>query len=228
MQFTEVMKKLESLSDNRSVNGMRKFGINTERAYGISKTRLRAIAREIGKDHFLAQKLWASAIHEAQILASMIDDPRSVTEEQMEKWVSCFDSWDLCDQCCANLFDRTTFAYECATAWSHRREEFVKRAGFALMAVLAVHDKKANNEQFKKFLHMIAEEASDDRNFVKKAMNWALRQIGERNFILNREAITTANAILETDSKNARWVASDALRELTSDRIQQRIGAKKY
>ena len=223
-----VIKKLESLSDIRSINGMRKFGINTERAYGISTTRLRAIAREIGKDHFLAQQLWASAIHEARILASMIDDPRSVTEEQMEKWVRCFDSWDLCDQCCVNLFDRTTVAYECATAWSHRREEFVKRAGFALMAVLAVHDKKANNEQFRKFLHMIAEEASDDRNFVKKAMNWALRQIGKRNLILNREAIATANAILETDSKSARWVASDALRELTSDRIQQRIRAKKY
>ena len=175
MQFKEVVEKLESLSDSRSVKGMRKFGINIERAYGIPTTRLRAIAREIGKDHFLAQQLWASAIHEARILASMIDDPQSVTEEQMEKWVSCFDSWDLCDQCCINLFDKTTLAFECATAWSHRSEEFVKRAGFVLMAVLAVHDKKASNEKFRKFLHIIAEEASDDRNFVKKAMNWALR-----------------------------------------------------
>jgi 3-methyladenine DNA glycosylase AlkD len=228
MQFNDVVKKLESFSDKRSIKGMRKFGINTERAYGISTTRLRAIAKEIGKDHFLAQQLWASAIHEARILASMIDDPQSVTEEQMEKWVSCFDSWDLCDQCCINLFDKTTLAYKCANAWSHRREEFVKRAGFVLMAVLAVHDKKASNEEFRKFLHIIAEEASDDRNFVKKAMNWALRQIGKRNLILNREAIMTARAILETDPKSARWVASDALRELTSGRIQKRIKEKKY
>jgi 3-methyladenine DNA glycosylase AlkD len=228
MQLEEVIEKLESLSDSRTINGMRRFGINAERAYGISTAKLRAIARETGKDHSLAQQLWASAIHEARILASMIDDPQSVTKEQMEKWASSFDSWDLCDQCCINLFGKTTFAHERATAWSHRGEEFVKRAGFVLMAVLSVHDKRASNDEFEKFLTIIAEEAIDDRNFVKKAINWALRQIGKRNLLLNREAIITANAIIDMDSKCARWIASDALRELRSSGVQQRIKAKKY
>ena len=150
----------------------------------------------------------------------MVDDPEVVTEEQMERWVKDFDSWDICDQCCSNLFDKTKLAYRKAVQWSGRNEEFVKRAGFVLMAVLAVHDKEMNDREFTKFLSIIRRKATDDRNFVKKAVNWALRQIGKRNLNLNGMAIKTAKEIREIDSRAAKWIASDALRELTSQAIQ--------
>jgi 3-methyladenine DNA glycosylase AlkD len=153
----------------------------------------------------------------------MIDDPKAVTEEQIEAWVEDFDSWDVCDQCCMNLFQKTSFAYQKAAEWSFREEEFVKRAAFVLMACLAVGDKKAKDEQFEEFLPVIKREASDDRNFVRKAVNWALRQIGKRNLYLNEQAIKIAQEIQEMDSKSARWVASDALRELTSEAVKGRL-----
>jgi 3-methyladenine DNA glycosylase AlkD len=184
---------------------------------------LRGIARELGRDHHLAQELWASGIHEARILACLIDEPSLATEEQMELWVKEFDSWDLCDQCCSNLFDRTGLAFEKAVEWSGREEEFVKRAGFVLMACLAVHDKKAGDEAFLEFLPLIKREAQDSRNFVRKAVNWALRQIGKRNPNLNRAAIEAAREIQKMDSRAARWIASDALRELTGQKVQSRL-----
>jgi 3-methyladenine DNA glycosylase AlkD len=156
-------------------------------------------------------------------VASMIADPRMVTEQELERWVSGFDSWDVCDQCCNNLFCRTDFAYEKAMEWSRRREEFVKRAGFVLMACLAVHDKGADDIQFRQFFPIIRSEASDERNFVKKAVNWALRQIGKRNRSMNAEAIRVATGLKQTDSKSARWIACDALRELKSDKIRKRL-----
>lgn len=202
---------------------MARFGINPENTYGISIPNLRRLAREIGRDHALAQELWASGIHEARILASMIDESSNVTEEQMEAWARDFDSWDVCDQCCMNLFEKTGYAYQKCVEWSSREEEFVKRAGFALMARLAVSDKKAGDEQFAEFFPIIKREAADNRNYVKKAVNWALRQIGKRNRSLNRVAISTAKEIQEIDSKSARWIASDALRELTSEQVQGRL-----
>jgi len=202
---------------------MARYGINAKNTYGVPVPRLRALAKQIGKDHALAQQLWASGVHEARILASMLDIPRLVTEEQLERWASDFGSWDVCDQCCGNLFDRTAVAYQKAIEWSRRDQEFVKRAGFALMAYLAVHDKQRSDDAFEPFLPIIVRESTDGRNFVKKAINWALRQIGKRSRYLNEQAIATAHAIQQIDSPAARWIAADALRELTSPKQQQRL-----
>lgn len=223
MQYNEILNRLKTLSDPKAVEGMARYGINPENAYGVSIPNLRNIAKETGRNRALAQELWASSIHEARILASMIDDPKMTTEEQMESWVKDFDSWDVCDQCCMNLFEKTPFAYRKAVEWSAKGEEFIKRSGFVLMARLAVSDKKAEDEQFEAFLPIIKREAHDNRNFVKKAVNWALRQIGKRNAHLNRKAIETAKEIQGMDSKSAKWIASDAIRELTSQAVQERL-----
>ena len=223
MNSTEVLKKLKSLANPESVKGMARFGIKSENAYGVSILDLRKLAKQIGKNHTLAGQLWSSGIHEARILAGMVDDPEQVTESQMEHWVNDFDSWDVCDQCCSNLFDKTVFAYLKAIEWSERKEEFVKRAGFVLMAVLAVHDKAADDDQFAQFFPIIKREATDRRNFVKKAVNWALRQIGKRNRALNQAAIDVGKEIKTIDSKAARWIAGDALRELTCEKVKSRL-----
>jgi len=223
MNTHEILNKLKSLSNPESVKGMARFGIKPENAYGVSIPDLRRLAKQIGKNHALAGKLWSSGIHEARILAGMVDDPEQVTESQMERWVKEFDSWDVCDQCCSNLFDKTVFAYPKAIEWSERRQEFVKRAGFVLMAVLAVHDKAAGDDQFMQFFPIIKRQASDERNFVKKAVNWALRQIGKRNPALNRAAINLGQEIKTIDSRTARWIAGDALRELTGEKVQSRL-----
>ncbi len=223
MQYDDIIQKLKSLSDPEAVKGMARFGINPENTYGVSIPQLRKMAKETGVDHDLAQQLWASGIHEARMLASFIGQPEMVTEAQMESWVKDFDSWDVCDQCCSNLFDQTGFAHQKAVEWSERGEEFVKRAGFVLMAALSVHDKKAADEEFLKFLPIIKRESGDARNFVKKAVNWALRQIGKRNLSLNKLAIKTAEEIQQIDSRSARWIASDAIRELTSEAVQKKL-----
>ena len=222
----EIIEQLNSLSNPQNVAGMARFGINPQNTLGISIPTLRKVARSTGKDHQLAQELWETGIHEARILACFVDEPTRVTEAQMDRWASDFDSWDLCDQCCANLFDRTPFAYQKAREWSSREEEFVKRASFALMAALAVHDKKAPDQVLEAFFPIILDAATDDRNYVKKAVNWALRQIGKRNRNLNETAIQTAQQIAEIDSKTARWIASDALRELTSQKVQTKLREK--
>ena len=223
MQLEDILRRLESLADPKAVEGMARFGINPKNTYGVSIPNLRAMAKKIGRDHLLAQQLWSSGIHEARILAGMVDAPEMVTEEQMEQWVKDFDSWDVCDQCCSNLFDKTKFAHQKAVEWSRRREEFVKRAGFVLMAALTVHDEKATDKEFLKFLPIIKRESTDDRNFVKKAVNWALRQIGKRNAALNRAAIKTTKEIQKIESESAKWIASDALRELASEAVQKRL-----
>lgn len=222
----EVISILEADGSAKHVQGMSRFGIKTSRALGVSVPRLREIGRTIGSNHELAQELWDSQIHEARILASMIDIPEKVTTEQMDRWVKDFDSWDVVDGCCGNLFDKTLFAVEKAIQWCQRPEEFVRRAGFALMAELAVHDKTMLDNTFLNFLPYIVQGSVDDRNFVKKAVNWALRQIGKRNRKLNQAAIRTAKDIARSDSKAARWVASDAIRELSSDSIAKKLRAK--
>jgi len=219
----EVLERLRKMANPANVAGMARYGINPENTLGISIPALRAIAKEIGKDHDLAQELWASGVHEARILAAFIDDPKQVSEAQMERWAADFDSWDVCDQVCGNLFDRTPFAYQKALAGSSREEEFVKRAGFALMAWLPVHDKKARDEQFEIFFPAILRASTDGRNYVRKAVNWALRNIGKRNRSLNRRAIETAEEITWIDSRTAHWIASDALKELTSPAVQNRL-----
>jgi len=226
MQFQEVITELESLSNPEDVKGMARFGIKHTKTYGVRMPELRRIAKTAGKDHDLAEKLWNAGYGETKILAGLIEDPKMVTEIQMENWAAGFDSWDVCDQCCINLFHKTSFAYKKVFEWSTREEEFVKRAAFAMIAVLAVHDKKEDNEKFEEFFPLIIRESTDNRNFVKKAVNWALRQIGKRNLILNKRAVEVAEEISSIDSRSAKWIATDAIRELTSEKIQERIKKK--
>jgi 3-methyladenine DNA glycosylase AlkD len=218
-----VIQELRSRADPSFAKGMDRFGIQTNRALGLSVPALRSMAKKLGKDHSLAMGLWKSGIHEARILAAMVDEPRNVTEAQMEAWATDFDSWDVCDGCCGTLFDKTPFAYKKALEWSTRKEEYVKRAAFALMAELAVHDKEASDSKFSQFFPAIEREATDERNFVRKAVNWALRQIGKRNPRLNRDALRTAKRIGKNRSRGARWVAADAIRELSSRPVQKRL-----
>ena len=213
------------MGDRARLPGMARYGIDTRTALGITVTDLRAYARTLGRDHDLAGALWDSEIHEARLLATMIDDPAQVTDTQMEAWVGDLGSWDLCDQVAGNLFDRTPFAFGKAVEWSAREEEFVKRCGFALMAWAAVHRKDAGDETFDAFLPLIRAGATDDRNYVKKGVSWALRQIGKRSVALNREAIATAHEIRHLDARAARWIAGDALRELESPAVQERLAA---
>ena len=226
MTYEETIEYIKSHGSPENVVGMARFGINANNTYGVSMPTLRGMAKQLRKNHTLAEQLWASGIHEARILAGLIDDPAQVTEEQMERWVLDFDSWDVCDQVCSNLFGKTPYAFRKAVEWSARSEEFVKRAGFVLMTQLAVHNKKAPDEEFERFLPIIIRESSDDRNFVRKAVNWALRQIGKRNHHLNELAIRTAEEIRQKGDKASRWIASDALRELTGEIAQRRLGRK--
>ncbi len=219
----EIIAYLKTLSNPENVAGMAKFGINPDNTLGISIPALRETAKRVGKDHDLALELWATGIHEARILAALVDEPSRVTPEQMESWTADFDSWDVCDQVCANLFDRIPLAPHKALEWSEREGEFVKRAGFALMACLAWHDKKADDAVFESFLPVIVREATDERNYVRKAVNWALRQIGKRNRRLNALAIQAAQQIAQLPGKAPRWNAADALRELTDPKTQNRL-----
>jgi 3-methyladenine DNA glycosylase AlkD len=223
MRASELLAHLEKKGSEKNREGMARFGINVERAHGVPVPELRRLARNIGPHHELAGELWRSGVHEARILAAFIDDYKLVTERQMEDWVKGFDSWDVCDQVCGNLFDKTDFAHRKAIEWSFRKEEYVKRAGYVLMACLAVHDKRAGKAAFEKFFPHIVRGATDERNFVKKAVNWALRQIGKRSMALNREAIEVARAIAQIDSHAAKWVASNALRELEGGAVQKRL-----
>jgi len=222
--YDDILKELRSKGNPKNVAGMARFGIRPRsKVLGITVPVLRGMAKDIGKDHRLALKLWKSGIHEARVLAGLIDDPKEVTEEQMETWVRGFDSWDVCDLCCSNLFDRTDPAYRKALEWSAREEEYVRRAGYVMMAALSVHDKEADDDKFLAFLPVIIAGSDDDRNFVKKAVNWALRQIGKRNKRLNRAAIKTGEEIAKMKPSSARWIASDALRELRSEKVQNRL-----
>jgi 3-methyladenine DNA glycosylase AlkD len=219
----EVMAKLQSKAKPDQLSGMAKYGMAIERRLGVSVPDMRALAKEIGKDHKLALELWKTGIAEARIVAAMVDEPDKLTEEQMEDWVKGIDSWDVCDQVCMNLFEKTPLAWEKIIDWSEREEEFVKRTAFSLIACLAWHDKKTSDEKFIELLPIIIRGATDERNFVKKAVNWALRTIGKRTLKLNKAAINTAKEIQRLDSKAARWVASDTLRELQSEAVQTRL-----
>jgi len=214
---------MESQNDKE---GMARFGIRTDKAFGVSLYVLRDMAKEIGTNHDLALELWDSGYHEARIMASIIDDPKLVTEKQLDRWVADFDSWDVCDQCCSNLFARTQFAYDRAFKWPDDEREFVRRAGFVMMAALAVHDKKAGDKKFEQFFPIMKKHAGDDRNFVRKAVNWALRNIGKRNLTLNKSAIQAAEEIHALGTRSAKWIASDALRELKSEKVQARLESK--
>ena len=215
----QIITNLQQRANPQAVEGMARFGSRPAQALGIPIPTLRKMAKEIGRNQALAVALWASGIHEARILASMLAEPQLVSAELMDEWINDFDTWDVCDQVCGNLFDRTPYAYLKAKEWCQREKEFVRRAGFVLMAELAVHDKQAQDEAFLQFFPLIKHYASDARNFVKKAVNWALRQIGKRNNHLRAVALECAYEIQDMDSKTARWVAKDALKELQAKEI---------
>jgi 3-methyladenine DNA glycosylase AlkD len=230
-----IMDELAGMASEDNRAGMARYGIRTDDAFGVPVPELRRIAKGHRRDHDLALALWETGNHEARILASMVDDPAQVTEEQMESWAGDFDSWDVCDQVTSNLFDKTPFAYDKVAEWSGREDEWVKRAAFATAAALAVQDKAAADERFVPFLALIRREAGDDRNFVKKAVNWALRNIGKRSAALHASAIATAEAILaaadalaaadrrDPAARSGRWIARDALRELRSEKVLRRF-----
>lgn len=224
------------MGSERDRAGMARYGINVDDASGVSIYALREVAARIGTDHALALALWATGRHEARLLACFVDDPAAVTEVQLEAWAREFDSWDICDQATTSLFDQTPHAWRKAAEWAAREEEWVRRGGFALMAGLAVHDKVADDATFTRLLPLIEQGASDDRNFVKKAVSWALRNIGKRNLALNAAAVACAERILaaanaraggvrggDAGARAARWVATDALRELRSDKVRERL-----
>ena len=211
-----LLARLQELANPANVAGMARFGINSENTLGVPIPVLRRVARETGRSHPVARELWASGIHEARILATLVEEPERVTPRQMDAWARQFDSWDVCDQACMNLFRYTPFAFEKAAEWARAKPEFVRRAGFALMAALAGKAKGAPDAQFEAFFPLIAEAAGDDRNFVKKAVNWALRGIGKRNPALREKAIAVAEEIRRQDSRAAKWIAGDALRELSA------------
>lgn len=223
MEFEEIINKLMSLENPKNVEEMTRYGINPKNNLGVSIYILRPIAKKIGLNHDLALKLWNSGIHDARLLACFIDDPKKVTKKQMNSWAKDFDSWDVCDQVCTSLFDKTSYAWKKAYEWSEREEEFVKRAAFSLVAGLSVHNKKTCDEKFEEFMLVIIKHANDERNYVKKAVNWALRNIGKRNINLNKKAIKTAEELIKTKNKTAIWIAKNALKELKSEKVKNRL-----
>jgi len=221
--LSEIVSRLQSLADPEAIGFMVKYGITPDRAYGVKIPELRRIAKSYRNDHELALALWNHNTRETRILASMIDNPKLLIETQMESWSDEFDYWEICDQCCMNLFEKHSLAWQKAIEWSTNPDEGKKRAAFVLMARLAVSDKNAADEKFELFFPLIVRESTDERNLVKKAVNWALRQIGKRNIALNQQAIQVAEKIVTLDSKSARWIANDALRELKSEAVQKRL-----
>jgi 3-methyladenine DNA glycosylase AlkD len=229
-----LLAELRAMGSEKHRASMASFAINVGGAFGVSIYELRKVAKRLGSDHSLALALWATANHEARLLACFVDDPAAVTPRQMEAWAADFDSWDICDQACTSLFDQTAHAWTKAIAWAKRDEEWIKRGGFALMAGLAWHDKTTADPAFRKLLPVIEAAAFDERNFVKKAVNWALRNIGKRNLAMNEAALACAERILAAANRRtarggdagvraARFIATDALRELASAKVQARV-----
>jgi len=230
MTVDEVIAGLKELGNPENVARMERYAIVTAKSFGVPTPALKQFAKEVKKRatdrHMLAQELWETGIYDARAVGFLIDDPKLVTKKQMEAWAKDFDNWATVDGTCCYLFCRTPFAYEKAVEWAGKKPEFIKRAGFAMMAYLAVHDKRAPDEKLAGFLPLIEKHSDDDRNFVKKAVNWALRQIGKRSLSLNKLSIEAAERIKLQGTKPARWIATDALRELKSENVAQRLKKK--
>jgi 3-methyladenine DNA glycosylase AlkD len=226
MTAQDVINKLSALSPSKTPEHFDRFGIKATNFLGLKLPQIRLVAKELGKNHQLSVELWETNIHEARILAPMLANPKEFTMEQANKWVNEFSSWDICDQCIINLLVKMPWIFEKAAEWTQQPQEYVKRAGFASMACLSVHAKKATDSDFEHFFPLLVEGATDNRNFVKKAVNWALRQIGKRNPNLRLKAIDCANKIMELNTPAARWIATDALRELNNDKISERVNRK--
>jgi 3-methyladenine DNA glycosylase AlkD len=225
MTYTQIIKTLKSMRNEENIAGMTRFGINSKNTLGISVPDIRKIAKSLGKSHVLAGRLWASGIHEARVLAALVDEPGKVTKKQMDAWVRDFDSWDVCDQACNSLFLNTGYAVKKACEWVKRKREYERRAGFVMIAVLAWHS-DLKDAEIRKFLPLIKKYSLDKRNFVIKAVNWALRNIGKRNISLNKTALKTAREMAGFDSRSARWAAKDAIRELTDEKIVSRLRSR--
>ena len=223
MTVSEVLAWLERRGTRRNREGMARYGIVSDKAFGVSGATMAPLIKRLGRDHDLAARLWDTGWLEARVLASFIDEPARVGPRQMDRWIKEFDNWAVCDSVCMHLFDRTPHAWRKAAQWARRRREFEKRAAFATIAALAVHDKRAADPQFLDVLPLIEAAAADGRNFVSKAVNWALRQIGKRNLALNAAAIAVARRLAASEQRASRWVGSDALRELTSAAVQKRL-----
>jgi 3-methyladenine DNA glycosylase AlkD len=217
------MAQLQSCANPDHLAEMARVGIRAHNMLGVDIYTLRKLAKPLKPDHSLALDLWESGMHEARLLASMVDDPTQASEAQLEAWAADFDAWDVCDQVCDNLFQHTVFAYPKAFEWSGRSEEFIKRAGFVLMACLAFYDRAAPDSRLAEFFPVIVQASDDERNYVKKAVNWALRNLGKRSRALNEQAVAVAREIQSRGTRPARWIAADALRELTSAKVQARF-----
>ncbi len=222
----QVLAWLKRRGTQRNRDGMARYGIRSARVFGVSMATMRPLVKRLGRDHDLALALWEAGWLEARVLASFVDEPARVTRAQMNRWCRDFDNWAVCDSVCIHLFDRTPHAFAKVAQWSRRRDEFVKRAAFALLAGLAVHDRQASDAMFEACLPLVERAATDDRNFVKKAVNWALRQVGKRNLALNASAVVVAQRLAASSSAPARWVGRDALRELTSEAVASRLVAR--
>ena len=225
-QLAYALKWMEKRGTKRNRDGLSRYGITAKKVFGISVGDMRKLAKELGRSHALAQALWRTGWYEARMLASMVGEPARVTPAEMDRWAKAFDNWAVCDTLTFVLWDRTPHAWPKVREWASRKEEFVKRASFAMLASLTVHDKAAPDERYREGLVLIEREATDDRNFVKKAINWALRSIGKRSPMLNTEAIAVAKRLAASESSAARWVGKDALRELNSDSVRRRLAKK--
>ena len=223
MDKNEVLAWLKRRGTRRNVEGLARYGIKARRPLGVPMGTLQSLSKRLGKNHTLAASLWKSGWYEARLLAALVDDPKQVTRKQMDAWAAGFENWGDCDTVCFTLFDRTPFAWEKVRRWAASPREFVKRAAFALLASLALHDKTAPDAQFRPLLPLIEEGARDDRNFVKKGVSWALRSVGRRNLALNAAALTVARRLAQSQEPAPRWVGKDALRELASPKVRSRL-----
>lgn len=218
---------LKKKGNRATRDGMARYAIPSHDAFGVSVGTLRSYAKKLGRDHELAEALWLDGHYEARMLACFVDDPARVTPAQMDRWCRAFDNWAICDTACFHLFDRTPHAWKKVTAWASRREEFVRRAAFALLASLSLHDKESGDAPFLRGLRLIEKAAPDERNFVKKSVSWALRSLGRRNAALNTASVRVAERLARSPKPAARWVGKDALRELTSKAVKKRLATKR-
>ncbi|HKO90820.1 MAG TPA: DNA alkylation repair protein [Polyangiaceae bacterium] len=221
-----VVATLKRMGSQRTRDGMARYAIPSDQAFGVPVGELRAFAKRLGPSHALAAALWDSGWYEARMLACFVDEPALVTSAQMDRWCRDFDNWAICDTACFHLFDRTPHAFGRIAAWSRRRPEFVRRGAFALLASVALHDKESGDEPFLRTLPLIEAAASDERNFVKKSVSWALRGIGGRSRELSLAALALGERLSASDEPTQRWVGKDVLRELRKPALQKRLAAR--
>lgn len=219
----EVLATLKRLSSKKTLEGMSRYGLPSENALGVSVGAIQKLAKELGRNHELAESLWSTSVYEARLLAAFVGEPDKVTPAQMDRWCRDFDNWGVVDTVCFKLFDQSPHAWKKVEQWVKRKGEFQKRAGFVLLACLGSHDKKATNEQFLRCLPMIEEAATDGRNFVKKGVSWALRVIGRRNLTLNQAAKELAQQLTKSNDATSRWLGKEALREFASPVVTRQL-----